>query len=70
MFFKFCYVEFELVAVFIKILARVGGNLNNDFQKCQMPRGLPGGGGELKLQFDRYVSFLVILNKKEIELQS
>ena len=27
------------------ILARVGGNLNNNFQKSQMPRGLPGGGG-------------------------
>ena len=37
------------------ILARVGGNLNNDFQKCQMPGGLPGGGGMLKLRFDRYI---------------
>ena len=27
------------------ILARVGGNLNNNFQKSQMPGGLPGGGG-------------------------
>ena len=26
------------------ILARVGGNLNNNFQKSQMPGGLPGGG--------------------------
>ena len=25
------------------ILARVAGNLNNNFQKSQMPRGLPGG---------------------------
>ena len=25
------------------ILARVGGNLNNNFQKSQMPGGLPGG---------------------------
>ena len=25
------------------ILARVGGNLNNNFQKGQMPGGLPGG---------------------------
>ena len=25
------------------ILARVGGNLNNTFQKSQMPGGLPGG---------------------------
>ena len=32
------------------ILARVGGNLNNDFQKSQMP-----GGGMLKLRFDRYI---------------
>ena len=31
------------------ILARVGGNLNNNFQKSQMP----GGGGMLKLRFDR-----------------
>ena len=26
------------------IFARVGGNLNNNFQKGQMPGGLPGGG--------------------------
>ena len=25
------------------ILARVGGDLNNNFQKSQMPGGLPGG---------------------------
>ena len=41
------------------ILARVGGNLNNNFQKSQMPGGLPGGlpgGGMLKLRFDRYIA--------------
>ena len=38
------------------ILARVVGNLNNNFQKSQMPVGLPGGGGMLKLRFDRYIS--------------
>ena len=27
------------------ILARVGGNLNNNFQKSQIPGGLPGSGG-------------------------
>ena len=27
------------------ILARVGENLNNNFQKSQMPGGLPGRGG-------------------------
>ena len=27
------------------ILARVGGNLNKNFQKSQIPGGLPGGGG-------------------------
>ena len=37
------------------ILTRVGGNLNNNFQKSQMPGGLPGGGGELKLRFDRNI---------------
>ena len=26
------------------ILALVGGNLNNNFQKSQMPGGLSGGG--------------------------
>ena len=36
------------------ILARVGGNLNNNFQKSQMPGGLPGG--MLKLRFDRYIN--------------
>ena len=34
------------------ILARVGGNLNNNFQKSQMPGGL----GMLKLRFDRYIT--------------
>ena len=27
------------------ILARVWGNLNNNFQKSQLPGGLPGAGG-------------------------
>ena len=27
------------------ILAQVGGSLNNNFQKSQMPGGLPHGGG-------------------------
>ena len=27
------------------ILSRVGGNLNSNFQKRQMPGGLPRGGG-------------------------
>ena len=37
------------------ILARVGGNLSNNFQKSQMPGGFPGGG-MLKLRFDRYIN--------------
>ena len=39
------------------ILAPVGGNLNNNFRKSQMPGGLPVGGGGvmLKLLFDRYI---------------
>ena len=41
------------------ILARVGGNLKNNFQKSQMPGGLPGGG-MLKLRFDRYIILMVI----------
>ena len=40
------------------ILTRVGGNLSNNFQKSQMPGGLPGGGGMLKLRFDRYITLL------------
>ena len=36
------------------ILPRVGGNLNNNFQKSQMPGGLPGG--MLKLRFDWYIN--------------
>ena len=39
------------------ILARAGGNLNSNFQKSQMPGGFPGGGGMLKLRFDRYITF-------------
>ena len=42
------------------ILSQVGGNLNNNFKKSQMPKWLPGGvggwGGMLKLQFDRYIT--------------
>ena len=39
------------------ILARVGGNLNNNFEKSQMPGGLPGGGGGMmKLRFDQHIS--------------
>ena len=41
------------------ILARVGGNLNNNFQKSQMPGGLPGGD-MLKLRFDRYISLFLV----------
>ena len=41
------------------ILAQVGGNLNSNFQKSQMPGGLPGGG-MLKLRFDRYIRQLKI----------
>ena len=41
------------------ILAQVAGNLNNNFQKSQMPGGLPGGGGGmLKLRFDRYITLV------------
>ena len=53
------------------ILARVGGNLNNNFQKSQMPGGLPGGGGGggmLKLRFDRYISKELIVGKKRHSL--
>ena len=32
------------------ILAWVGGNLNNNFQKSQMPGGLPGGVGGLHVE--------------------
>ena len=49
------------------ILARVEGNLNNNFQKSQMP-----GGGMLKLRFDRYItplpSYLVTLNSYHVTL--
>ena len=31
------------------ILARVGGNLNNNFQKSQMPGGLLGGDVEASI---------------------
>ena len=30
------------------IFARVGGNLNNNPQKSQMPGGLLGGGGDVE----------------------
>ena len=55
------------------ILARVGGNLNNNFQKSQMPGGLPKAG-MLKLRFDRYISVLCLYSfhcviATEFELQ-
>ena len=37
------------------ILVRVGGNLNNNFPKSQMPGGLPGG--MLKLRFEWYINW-------------
>ena len=43
------------------ILARVAGNLNNNFRKSQMPGGLPRG--TLKLRFDRYINFERIKNE-------
>ena len=46
------------------ILARIGGNLNNNFQKSQMPGGLPGEG-MLKLRFDRYISIKIVRSKMD-----
>ena len=40
--------------IWMGTLAWVGGDLNNNFQKSQMPGGLPGG--MLKLRFDRYIT--------------
>ena len=44
------------------ILARVEGNLNKNFQKSQIPGGLPGGG-MLKLRFDRYIRIISFLKQ-------
>ena len=41
------------------ILARIGGNLNNNFQKSQVPGGCPGG--MLKLRFDRYIRYVHVV---------
>ena len=40
-------------------IPQVGGNLNNNFPKSQMPGGLPGG--MLKLRFDRYITMVTML---------
>ena len=47
------------------ILSRVRRNLNNKFQKSQIPRGLPGegGGAMLKLRFDWYIITSIALEK-------
>ena len=37
-------------------LASRGGNLNKNFAKNTNARGLPGGGGMLKLRFDGYIT--------------
>ena len=39
------------------ILARVGGDLNNNFQKKSNARGL-ARGGMLKLRFDQYITVM------------
>ena len=36
--------------------ARTAGHLTKDFQKSQMPRGLPGGGGMIAVGIDSYIS--------------
>ena len=52
--------EWTLVwGIWTAFWARVGGNLNNNFQKSQMPGGLLGGG-MLKLRFDRYIILMVM----------
>ena len=40
-------------------LGRVGGNLNNSFQKRQMPGGLPVG--MLVLPIDRYIIKIILV---------
>ena len=50
------------------ILAWVGGNLNNNFQKSQMPGGLPGGG-MLKLRFDRYIMHINWVSSTELKAE-
>ena len=49
------------------ILSRVRRNLNNKFQKSQIPGGLPGegGGAMLKLRFDRYIITSIALEKSK-----
>ena len=35
--------------------ARTAGHLTKDFQKSQMPGGLPGGGGMIAVGIDSYI---------------
>ena len=49
------------------ILGRGGGNLNNNFQKSQMPGGLPGVG-MLKLRFDPYIIAPIFLKSLSVKL--
>ena len=37
----------------------IAGNLTKIFQKSQMPRGLPGGGGKGDFGIDRYIISLL-----------
>ena len=49
------------------ILARVGGNLNNNFQNSQInARGVAqgGGGGMFKLRFDRNINGDILMIRK------
>ena len=52
----FDHLEWTYDGAFEQLFGLGRGNLNKNFPKIQMPGGLPGGGGMLKLRFDWYIS--------------
>ena len=42
---------------FDRLADNIAGNLTKIFQKSQMPRGLPGGGGMGSFGIDRYIKW-------------
>ena len=49
--------EAQTGGAFDRLTGNIAGNLTKIFQKSQMPRGLPGGGGMGGFGIDRYITF-------------
>ena len=48
--------EAQTGGAFDRLTGNIAGNLTKIFQKSQIPRGLPGGGGMGGFGIDRYIT--------------